>query len=71
MEGIMRDRITSHLEIHKLISPSQHGFVRKKSCVTNLVVRGCLRLGLKTLLRAAPYPLKIPFHCRRPMTLVH
>ena len=37
MEGIMRDRITSHLERHKLISPSQHGFVHKKSCVTNLL----------------------------------
>ena len=37
MEGIMRDRITSHLKIHKLISPSQHGFVHKKSCVTNLL----------------------------------
>ncbi len=31
------DRITSHLEIYKLISPSQHGFVHKKSCVTDLL----------------------------------
>ena len=37
MEGIMRDRITSHLTRNKLISPSQHGFVHKKSCVTNLL----------------------------------
>ncbi len=48
MEGIMRDRITSHLNKHNLISPSQHGFVLKKSCVTNLlecqnVVSGLLR----------------------------
>ncbi len=37
LEGIMRYRITSHLNKHKLISPSQHGFVLKKSCVTNLL----------------------------------
>ena len=48
LEGIMRDRITSHLNKHKLISPSQHGFVLKKSCVTNLLecqneVSGLLR----------------------------
>ena len=50
MEGIMRDRIMSHLVKHKLISPSQHGFVHKKSCVTNLlechhVVSGLLNNG--------------------------
>ena len=48
MEGIMRDRITSHLNKHNLISPNQHGFFLKKSCVTNLlecqnVVSGLLR----------------------------
>jgi hypothetical protein len=37
MEGILRERITSHLTQHKLISPSQHGFVKKKACVTNLL----------------------------------
>ena len=37
MEGIVRTRITSHLIKYKLISPSQHGFVQKKSCVTNLL----------------------------------
>ena len=37
MEGIIRDRITSHLNLHKLISSSQHGFVYKKSCITNLL----------------------------------
>ena len=37
MEGIIRDRITSHLNRHKLISSSQHGFVYKKSCITNLL----------------------------------
>ena len=37
MEGIIRDRITSHLIRHKLISSSQHGFVHKKSYITNLL----------------------------------
>ena len=37
MEGIMRDKMTDHLTQHKLISPSQHGFVHKKSCVSNLL----------------------------------
>ena len=37
MEGIIRDRITGHLNSHKLISSSQHGFVYKKSCITNLL----------------------------------
>ena len=50
MEGIMRDRIMSHLVKHNLISSSQHGFVYKKSCVTNLlechhVVSGLLNNG--------------------------
>ena len=35
--GIVRERITSHLIKHKLISPSQHGFVKEKTCVTNLL----------------------------------
>ena len=37
MEGIMRDRVMGHLVKHKLISSSQHGFVHRKSCVTNLI----------------------------------
>ena len=37
MEGILRERITNHLTEYNLISPSQHGFVRKKACVTNLL----------------------------------
>ena len=50
MEGIIRERITGHLTNHKLISPSQHGFVKKKACVTNLlecqnVVSGLLNEG--------------------------
>ena len=37
MEGIMRDTLNRHFIEHKLISPNQHGFVHKKSCVTNLL----------------------------------
>ncbi len=33
----MRERITKHLTEHQLISPTQHGFVKKKACVTNLL----------------------------------
>ena len=29
--------MTKHLTKHKLISPTQHGFVKKKACVTNLL----------------------------------
>lgn len=37
LESILKDEIVSHLERNKLIRPSQHGFLRGKSCVTNLV----------------------------------
>ena len=37
-ESILRDKIMDHLEKHCLIKESQHGFVRKKSCLTNLLV---------------------------------
>ena len=37
MEGIRRDRVMGHLVQHKLISSSQHGFVHRKSCATNLI----------------------------------
>ncbi len=36
MESLIRDAITSHLTANKLIK-SQHGFVKDKSCVTNLL----------------------------------
>jgi len=38
MESIVRDTITQHLEKFNLIKGSQHGFRRKRSCVTNLLV---------------------------------
>nr|XP_047132473.1 uncharacterized protein LOC124811200 [Hydra vulgaris] len=37
MEGIVRDCIQSYLMKYKLISKSQHGFVKEKSCTTNLL----------------------------------
>ena len=37
LESIIRDSITEHLEVNKLISPSQHVFSRGRSCVTNLL----------------------------------
>lgn len=37
MERLIRNAIVEHIESNKLISSSQHGFVRKKSCVTNLL----------------------------------
>ena len=37
MEKVLRDRIYDHLERCSLIRDSQHGFVRGKSCLTNLI----------------------------------
>ena len=37
MESILRDNITEHLLSNKLISSSQHGFMKSKSCLTNLL----------------------------------
>ena len=37
-ESIMRDKIFDHLEKYKLIKDSQHGFVKGKSCLTNLLI---------------------------------
>ena len=36
-ESIMRDKLIEHLEKYELIKESQHGFVRNKSCLTNLL----------------------------------
>ena len=38
MESLIRDKIVEHLERHKLIRPSQHGFLKGKSTTTNLLV---------------------------------
>ena len=37
-ESLLRDKIVEHLEKHELIRESQHGFVKKKSCLSNLLV---------------------------------
>ena len=37
VEKILRDRMCSHLEENRLISHRQHGFVKGRSCLTNLI----------------------------------
>ena len=37
MESCMRDAITDHLTKNALIKDTQHGFMRRKSCTTNLL----------------------------------
>ena len=37
LEGIIADRILDHLESNNLLLDSQHGFRRRRSCLTNLI----------------------------------
>ncbi|KAK8741933.1 hypothetical protein OTU49_002018 [Cherax quadricarinatus] len=37
MESIIAEAVRSHLEKHKLINESQHGFTKGRSCLTNLL----------------------------------
>ena len=37
MESILKDQIVNHLSINDLIKPTQHGFMNKRSCLTNLL----------------------------------
>jgi hypothetical protein len=37
METVVRDSVTHHLTVNKLVSKSQHGFMRGRSCATNLL----------------------------------
>jgi hypothetical protein len=37
LEKFIKSAIMNHLESNNLLSPSQHGFVKKKGCVTNLL----------------------------------
>ena len=37
MESIIEDKIVEHLQKFKLLSESQHGFMKGKSCLTNLL----------------------------------
>ena len=36
-ESLLRDSIVDHLKENKLIHGSQHGFMKNKSCLTNLL----------------------------------
>ena len=35
-ESLLRDKIVDHLQKNNLINPSEHGFMKQKSCLTNL-----------------------------------
>ena len=37
MESLIRDEVIKHMDINKFLSEYQHGFVTKRSCVTNLL----------------------------------
>ena len=37
MESLIRDAIIQHLTSNNIILPSQHGFMQRKSCMTNLL----------------------------------
>jgi hypothetical protein len=37
MESVVRDTMTTHLTNNNLIGPSQHGFMKGRSCVSNLL----------------------------------
>ena len=37
MESIVRDHVTQHIKKFNLIRDTQHGFVKNKSCLTNLL----------------------------------
>ena len=37
MESILRDHIMAHLDLHKLLRQSQHGFLEHRSTITNLL----------------------------------
>ena len=37
MEQILKDEIVEHLERNSLMGKSQHGFMRGRSCTTNLI----------------------------------
>ena len=49
MEGIVRDELMEYFYKNKLISSHQHGFVRRKACVTNLLE--CQNMVSKNILQ--------------------
>jgi len=38
LESLLKDNIVDHLEKHALINETQHGFIKSRSCLTNLLV---------------------------------
>ena len=40
LKGIIKEKIINHLDQHNLINPTQHGFMKGKSCTTNLLLLG-------------------------------
>ena len=36
-ESLIRDKVIEHLDLYKLIKDTQHGFVKNRSCLTNLL----------------------------------
>ena len=38
MESLNRDKMVEHMEKQNIISDSQYGFLKNKSCLTNLLV---------------------------------
>jgi hypothetical protein len=48
MEGIVRDELMWYFYENDLISKQQHGFVRRRACVTNLLE--CQNLVSKSLM---------------------
>ena len=40
LEALLRDEMARHLDKHDLIRDSQHGFLRGRSCTTNLLASG-------------------------------
>ena len=37
LEAILKDSLVDHLSAHSLLNVSQHGFLSKKSCLSNLL----------------------------------
>jgi len=38
LESLIWDKVIEHLDLYKLIRHTQHGFVKNRSCLTNLLV---------------------------------
>ena len=41
LERLIKDHIVDFLIRHKLLHPSQHGFLKVRSCLTNMLFCGC------------------------------